>query len=212
MAWNTTLLQAKVVFSDCVCHRVLLMLWLLLCDWRGIHCFKPVQNHGSEAQHQTRLSFTVDHWRREPASRALAVATVSSGPTTKVFLETFNLWPIYTPGSSNIGGWKMDLLRMYFLSKIGIFHCYVSLPEGKSSFQCCCSFQKKHIQQSNIACKRESTSEVLRSKGKMQFGKREKNHKEGGGGWGHWTFEQWKILACLGDLLGMKSYPIICSF
>ena len=25
---------------------------------------------------------------------------------------------------------EMDPLRMYFLSKMGIFHCYVSLPEG----------------------------------------------------------------------------------
>ena len=28
--------------------------------------------------------------------------------------------------------WKMDPLKMYFLLKMGIFHCYVSLPEGSS--------------------------------------------------------------------------------
>ena len=29
---------------------------------------------------------------------------------------------------------KMDPLKMYFLLKMGIFHCYVSLPEGKTHF------------------------------------------------------------------------------
>ena len=28
--------------------------------------------------------------------------------------------------------WKMDPLKMYFLSKMGIFRCYVGLPEGKT--------------------------------------------------------------------------------
>ena len=32
--------------------------------------------------------------------------------------------------------WKMDPLKMYFLLKMGIFHCYVSLPEGSSCFPC----------------------------------------------------------------------------
>ena len=32
----------------------------------------------------------------------------------------------YTPGSTNIAGWKMDPLKMYFLLKMGIVHCYVS--------------------------------------------------------------------------------------
>ena len=27
---------------------------------------------------------------------------------------------------SNIAGWKMDHLKMYFLLKMGIFHCHVS--------------------------------------------------------------------------------------
>ena len=36
----------------------------------------------------------------------------------------------YTPGSTNIAGWKMDPLKMYFLLEMVIFHCYVSLPEG----------------------------------------------------------------------------------
>ena len=29
--------------------------------------------------------------------------------------------------------WKMDPLKMYFLLNMGIFHCYVSLPQGTSS-------------------------------------------------------------------------------
>ena len=29
--------------------------------------------------------------------------------------------------------WKMNLLKMNFLLEIGIFHCYVSLPEGKEN-------------------------------------------------------------------------------
>ena len=29
--------------------------------------------------------------------------------------------------------WKMGPLKMYFLLKMGIFHCYVSLPEGNPS-------------------------------------------------------------------------------
>ena len=36
--------------------------------------------------------------------------------------------------------WKIDPLKMYFLLKMGIFHCYVSLPDGKAFF----SSQKKH--------------------------------------------------------------------
>ena len=31
--------------------------------------------------------------------------------------------------------WKTDPLKTYFLLKIGIFHCYVSLPEGRWSCQ-----------------------------------------------------------------------------
>ena len=33
---------------------------------------------------------------------------------------------------TNIAGWKMDPLKMHLLSKMWIFHCYVSLPEGRS--------------------------------------------------------------------------------
>ena len=36
----------------------------------------------------------------------------------------------YTSGSTNIASWKMDHMKMYFLLKMGIFHCNVSLPEG----------------------------------------------------------------------------------
>ena len=28
--------------------------------------------------------------------------------------------------------WKIHPLKMYFLLKMGIFHCHVSLPKGKS--------------------------------------------------------------------------------
>ena len=28
--------------------------------------------------------------------------------------------------------WNMDPLMMYFLLNMGIFHCYISLPEGSS--------------------------------------------------------------------------------
>ena len=38
----------------------------------------------------------------------------------------------YTLGSTNMAGWKMDHLKMYFLLKMVIFHCYVSLLEGNS--------------------------------------------------------------------------------
>ena len=30
---------------------------------------------------------------------------------------------------SNIAGWKMDPLQMYFLLKMGIFHCYVCMTD-----------------------------------------------------------------------------------
>ena len=30
----------------------------------------------------------------------------------------------------------MDPLKMYFLLKMGIFHCYVSLPEGMYRYVC----------------------------------------------------------------------------
>ena len=38
----------------------------------------------------------------------------------------------YTPGSTNIAGWKMypDWRCIYFLLEMVIFHVYVSLPEG----------------------------------------------------------------------------------
>ena len=42
----------------------------------------------------------------------------------------------YTPGSSNIaiaGKWGPRIESMYFLLKIGIFHGYVSLPDGISA-------------------------------------------------------------------------------
>ena len=42
-----------------------------------------------------------------------------------------------TPGSCNIAGWKMNPLKMYlryFLLNVGIFHCYVSLPQGTLFF------------------------------------------------------------------------------
>ena len=31
---------------------------------------------------------------------------------------------------SELGNWKTDQLTMHFLVNIGIFHCYVGLPEG----------------------------------------------------------------------------------
>ena len=34
-------------------------------------------------------------------------------------------------GPLNIAGWKMDLLKMFYLLKMGILHCHVSLPECK---------------------------------------------------------------------------------
>ena len=56
--------------------------------------------------------------RREPPQRL-----------TRLVLVVFNLH------SGNLTQqWKMDPLKMYFLLKRGIFHCYVSLPEGIWSF------------------------------------------------------------------------------
>ena len=46
------------------------------------------------------------------------------------FFADMHVFFFYTPGSSNIAGWKMDPLKMYFLLNMGIFHCYVRLPEG----------------------------------------------------------------------------------
>ena len=43
----------------------------------------------------------------------------------------------YTPGSSNMslaGKWGPRIESMYFLLKMGIFHCYVCLPEGSHIF------------------------------------------------------------------------------
>ena len=40
----------------------------------------------------------------------------------------------YPPGSTNIAGWKMDPLKMYFLLNMADFPAsYVSLPEGSDS-------------------------------------------------------------------------------
>ena len=35
---------------------------------------------------------------------------------------------------ADVWQWKMDPVKMYFLLKMGMFHCYVSLPEGKWFF------------------------------------------------------------------------------
>ena len=37
---------------------------------------------------------------------------------------------IYVHSSEVTWQWKMDPLKMYFLLKMGIFHCYVSSLEG----------------------------------------------------------------------------------
>ena len=44
-----------------------------------------------------------------------------------------NFSPIYpyTSVKHSNGNWmKLDPLKIYFLLKMGIFHCYVSVPEG----------------------------------------------------------------------------------
>ena len=38
---------------------------------------------------------------------------------------------MHSSGSSNIGGWKMEPLKMYFPSNMGIFHCYVTRGYSK---------------------------------------------------------------------------------
>ena len=49
-------------------------------------------------------------------------------PTSQVYVGITGRTP---SGSTNLAGWKMNPdLKMYFLLKIVIFHCYVSLPEG----------------------------------------------------------------------------------
>ena len=46
---------------------------------------------------------------------------------------------------SNIAGWKMDPLKMYFLLNMVIFHCYISLPEGNMLKLQTCTLQNKKI-------------------------------------------------------------------
>ena len=41
---------------------------------------------------------------------------------------------IKLPSSNLTWQWKMDPLKMYFLLKMRIFHCYVSLPEGTLNY------------------------------------------------------------------------------
>ena len=40
--------------------------------------------------------------------------------------------------------WKIHHLKMYFLFKMGIFHCYVCLPEG-SFFSCYTPYGSNHL-------------------------------------------------------------------
>ena len=42
--------------------------------------------------------------------------------------------------------WKIHHLKMYFLFKIGIFHCYVCLPEGK------CHFRQRLAKSDSCSC------------------------------------------------------------
>ena len=53
-----------------------------------------------------------------------------SEPST---VPTHFLHKLYLHSGNITQQWKMDPLKMYFLLKIGIFHCYVSLPEGRCS-------------------------------------------------------------------------------
>ena len=47
------------------------------------------------------------------------------------FLMTDGCVVFYTPRSTNIAGWKIHHLKMYFLLEKVNFHCYLCLPEGR---------------------------------------------------------------------------------
>ena len=54
----------------------------------------------------------------------------------------------------------MDPLKMYFLLKMGIFHCYVSLPEGIYLF---CASQSSIEMQKNIHLLEEENDSTFKS-------------------------------------------------
>ena len=74
--------------------------------------------------------------------------------TTKTWWQTgfpFISWKIPLCGLAAFGWyhipsgkltlqWKMDPWRMHFLLNMGIFHCYVSLPEGTHNLDTCTAF------------------------------------------------------------------------
>ena len=69
-----------------------------------------------------------------PPNFQLKSAFSSTGKQAKMrSYEVMAWWNRYTPVSSNIAMENGPGLKMHFLSKMGIFHCYVSLPEGINS-------------------------------------------------------------------------------
>ena len=86
--------------------------------------------------------------------------------------------------------WKMDLLKMYSLLKMGMFYCYVSLPEGiqPQNISPYLKQEKKSFQLSNLS------NRFVKS---PEFGDEtpEKSQKKSDS---------------LGQSRGMNNYPLIC--
>ena len=104
-----------------------------------------------ESNHQLDKGFT--KWMNDDTSNCyeLTIAIhffhVISGPWWLLYSLVFEVghvkWASETRHEQNqipkkrcadVWQWKMDPVKMYFLLKMGMFHCYVSLPEGKWVF------------------------------------------------------------------------------
>ena len=109
-----------------------------------------------------------DIWNNtEISSETLATLTIFNlvqlmdGDSLSQTLNVWNMLPTFgqfswymqanTLQQTNIAGWKMDPLKMYVLSEMEIFHCYVSLWEGISwlNLWVCCHFSHGSIRPCN---------------------------------------------------------------
>ena len=135
------------IFNSSCCSLVVVMETSDTSDTESrISVPKPARNHQlSSGIHQ--VEWMMIHPIAMKKTIAIHFFHVISGPWWLLYSLVFEVghvkWARKTRHEQNqiskkrgadVWQWKMDPVKMYFLLKMGMFHCYVSLPEGKWVF------------------------------------------------------------------------------
>ena len=99
-------------------------------ELRDLTC-KPSKWHPGESWLKAALYKGPEFWSNFVQNASFFLQEPVTRVLSDVFVQCFMLQIIHS--GKLTWQWKMDPLKMYFLLNMGIFHCYVSLPQGTSS-------------------------------------------------------------------------------